>query len=87
LVDSVIADNVGCGALFSSPGVPNGRTAGIGNNSFIGNNTGGQCVGGAPGQNQVGGNVVATSCNAITCTTGTLQVGTFCPPISTVTCL
>jgi hypothetical protein len=84
LIDNYVADNVGCGARFSSIA---GRAAGAGNNSFIGNNIGGQCVGGAPGQDQIEGNVVATSCNAITCTTGTLQVGTFCPPISTVTCL
>lgn len=56
----------------------------VANNAFIANDTGGSCSGGG-GQNQVSGFSFATSCKVVTCTTGSLELGTFCPP-NTVSC-
>ena len=82
LVDNSIRENGGCGGDFPTGA---GRASSVGGNSFLRNNRGGSCVGGG-GQNQLRGNVVATGCNTITCETGTLKLGTFCPPTS-VSCL
>ena len=82
LTGNNIGGNLGCGAKFAT-GV--GASGAIGDNDFINNNLGVTCTGGG-NQKQITGNVIATSCNVVTCTTGGVQVGSFCPT-NTLTCL
>ncbi|MFO0690027.1 MAG: hypothetical protein U0900_15125 [Myxococcota bacterium] len=83
LLGNTISNNSDCGANF---GTSPGTTGAIGENLFTGNaSIGVLCPNGVPNQNQVQGNVTATSCNAVQCSVGVLKVGTFCPP-ATVAC-
>ena len=73
----------GCGVF--NTGAVAGALSSLGGNALLRNNTLNLCAS-SSGQNEFEGPVLATSCNVITCTTGSVLLGTLCPP-NIVQCL